>query len=562
MKKRQVTAHSVNYYARLMLLLIIPILIINLLASFFVFTVTRKQNIQLLDSTTEVYITDLNQKLAAIDHFLVWSQVHEPALKKIRKSTTTTDFNEALKDWRARVNDFQYSTGPEFQFFLEDTITNKLINVSPLQVSYPAYKQLNQDVMKNYKDNKVTFGADSWKLRAVGENYFFFRTIAYEDITLHCIVSAKNILEPLTSIATGKTGYLALSDDNGTTVATDGKKITDVESATDIFHSRSILTAEQTTLPFTLEIYVDHFNAFRSLVTAQITLILVPLLILITAAVGILLTKRHILDPIQRFSTNLTKREKNNELLTYENSGIEELESVNDQFKQLVTEIKELKIDLYERQLAQQDVEMNHLKLQIKPHFYLNVLTTINSMIATEHYLEAEQMTLVTTEYFRYLFQSNSDFVQLKDELIHIDNFLAIQKIRYNDAFDYQLTIDEGLDACLIPPLVLQTLVENTIKHSLSFRGQSIIKLKLTYIDEKKEWIQIIYTDNGTGFPPDVLTKLQQHISLTTSDGKHIGLSNITQRLTLLYAENHAIRFLNQAEGGVKIELVLPFITD
>ena len=89
-------------------------------------------------------------------------------------------------------------------------------------------------------------------------------------------------------------------------------------------------------------------------------------------------------------------------------------------------------------------------------------------MAQMQMFKEIEYMSLSTSKYFRYIFQSGDNVVRLEDEIEHVRIYLEIQKHRYRDAFSYHIDFEEELTGLTIPPLVLQTFIENAVKYAVS----------------------------------------------------------------------------------------------
>lgn len=141
--------------------------------------------------------------------------------------------------------------------------------------------------------------------------------------------------------------------------------------------------------------------------------------------------------------------------------------------------MQELKIREYHSQLELKKIELNYLKNQIRPHFYLNMLSMIHSMLQTKNYKEIEELTILTSNYLRHLFMANQDFSELKDEVQHIKDYLEIQRIRYGNSIYFSLDYNSDLQNTLVPSLLLQTFIENTIKHGFSFQNLFTILLSI-----------------------------------------------------------------------------------
>ena len=222
--------------------------------------------------------------------------------------------------------------------------------------------------------------------------------------------------------------------------------------------------------------------------------------------------------------------------------------------------MQELKIREYHSQLELKKIELNYLKNQIRPHFYLNMLSMIHSMLQTKNYKEIEDLTILTSNYLRHLFMANQDFSELKDEVQHIKDYLEIQRIRYGNSIYFSLNYNSDLQNTLVPSLLLQTFIENTIKHGFSFQDLFKILLSIKKVKtENSDYIQICIEDNGPGFSEEILSKLNQKQSLITEDGHHIGITNTIERLNLLYPNDYTITFENNEEGGAKILLLIPY---
>ena len=141
-------------------------------------------------------------------------------------------------------------------------------------------------------------------------------------------------------------------------------------------------------------------------------------------------------------------------------------------------------------------------------------------MLQTENYKEIEELTILTSDYLRYLLMVDQDFSPLDKEIQHIKDYLEIQRIRYGEHIDFALTFDEQLHDALVPSLLLQTFVENTIKHGFSFQDGIAIDLSLQKrMVEEKPYIEICVKDNGPGFTPEILEKL-----------KNMGIINVRRR--------------------------------
>ena len=196
--------------------------------------------------------------------------------------------------------------------------------------------------------------------------------------------------------------------------------------------------------------------------------------------------------------------------------------------------------------------ELKALQSQINPHFLFNVLNTMASLIRTNPE-KAREVTIDLSRYLRYNLDNNVKSVELIKELNQIDNYIKIEKARFGDKLNIIYDVDESLYNFQIPSLIIQPLVENSIKHGiLKKRENGCVKIIVKKIDKD---IEVIIEDDGVGIEQTVIDNLDKQIQ------ENIGLKNVHQRLKLLYGEGLNIKKLEQGTrikfkilGGVKYD--------
>lgn len=196
--------------------------------------------------------------------------------------------------------------------------------------------------------------------------------------------------------------------------------------------------------------------------------------------------------------------------------------------------------------------ELKALQSQINPHFLFNVLNTMTSLIRTNPE-KAREVTIDLSNYLRYNLDNNVKSVELIKELNQIDNYIKIEKARFGDKLNIVYDVDESLYNFQIPSLIIQPLVENSIKHGiLKKRENGYVKVIVKKIDKD---IEVIIEDDGVGIEQTVIDNLDKQIQ------ENIGLKNVHQRLKLLYGEGLNIKKLEQGTrinfkilGGVKYD--------
>ncbi len=196
--------------------------------------------------------------------------------------------------------------------------------------------------------------------------------------------------------------------------------------------------------------------------------------------------------------------------------------------------------------------ELKALQSQINPHFLFNVLNTMTSLIRTNPE-KAREVTIDLSNYLRYNLDNNLKSVELIKELNQIDTYIKIEKARFGEKLNIIYDVDESLYNFQIPSLIIQPLVENSIKHGiLKKRDKGFVKIIVKKIDKD---IEVAIEDDGVGIEQVVIDNLDKKIE------ENIGLKNVHQRLKLLYGEGLNITKLEQGTrikfkilGGVKYD--------
>lgn len=239
----------------------------------------------------------------------------------------------------------------------------------------------------------------------------------------------------------------------------------------------------------------------------------------------------------------------------------DEFVTLSNTFNNMMTQIRKLKIDVYEKQIEKQKEELENLHLQIRPHFFINSLRTIYSLAQLQNYALIQEMSLCLSNYFRYLLKAKTHLASLDDEIGHIRNYLRIQELRFPGGFTYEIRVPEALLRVLIPPLIVQTFIENAIKYALNMENPIQIVIEAGWADDPTR-IFLRIRNTGSHIDEEMLRKIRSGGRVTDTRGEHIGFFNTRRRLKLIYGESAELRVGNTEPEGVSVEIILPFCTN
>ncbi len=186
------------------------------------------------------------------------------------------------------------------------------------------------------------------------------------------------------------------------------------------------------------------------------------------------------------------------------------------------------------------------LTSQINPHFLFNTLNSVSSLIRTDPN-RARLMVVKLSKVLRRLLRKHENFCALRDELSFIEDYLAIEITRFGDKLRFETQVDEDTLDMLVPSMLLQPLVENSIKHGLSSKVEGgTIRIRTRRNDAR---LHLLVEDDGVGIPESKLATLLEH---------GIGVSNVNERLKVLFGNEYRMWIDSQPGRGTRIQIEVP----
>lgn len=241
------------------------------------------------------------------------------------------------------------------------------------------------------------------------------------------------------------------------------------------------------------------------------------------------------------------------------NTGAPEFMIIGAAFNQMMDKIETLTAEIYTREIENQKVRLRNLQMQINPHFLSNCLNVIHAASVPQNWEVVRQMTAHLTSYFRFMNSLSADEVLLEEELRYTRDFLSIQELRFPDKFSWEIAVPDYLGQARIPPLVIKTFAENTIKHAR--QGDDYVELLIEaemVSDETGSRLHLHIVDTGPGFTDDFLERWEKGEPISADGIHHIGLDNIRSRLQLTYGDAAELQLENPVEGGAAVHLYIP----
>lgn len=209
-------------------------------------------------------------------------------------------------------------------------------------------------------------------------------------------------------------------------------------------------------------------------------------------------------------------------------------------------EERALRTSQLEAKLAQ--AQLSAIRSQLNPHFLFNTLNAISTLVHKDA-AAADRMVVRLGDLLRFVTKaSDEQQIPLQAELDLLRMYLDIQQIRFGDSLTVEVDVRPEAHAALVPPLILQPLVENAIVHGVAKRASGGRIRVLARRDGDR--LRLVVEDNGPGLPAGGPAE------------SRIGLGNTRARLSLLYGERQSFDLENSDEGGVRAEIALPFLEE
>lgn len=556
---------------RHLLIWMIPIMIVFVVFCVSIYRNVRSQTLNEINSISGLYVDELDDRLFRISRRLLTDVMENGSEETLRSHLAAMEdpknpvpANYYLNQLKDRAVSFTWEYGSEYHFFIYVEDTNQFIALDKISPQTAVDKNVELELLKliSAKEPTTYSTKQKWKALEVSEDNFLYKIASKNNVYFGCYVAAADLLKPLRNIDFGESGYAQLVNQkkdiiSRVTTVGENNLVEERKELNNRPMPKEMIVNELKRAPFMIELYLSR-DAENKVLTGVLTaLIGLSLVIFIMSMLLLIFMRKNILGPIERFAATLNQVEDNQ--YPTEQKEFSELENINSHFNKMGYQIRNLKIDLYEQELQKKELEMDMLKKQMHPHFYLNGLNFIHNMLENNQPESAKKMLNATSDYLRFLFSNSDDKVAIKKELTHCKNYLTILKLRYGDHLDFYIELSSELEDDYIYPYIIQNFVENAAKHAVSLDQKVLVSV--TVLPEEidgTEFINVYISDTGRGFPIETVELLKNHQKIELSEGRGIGINNSVERLKHYYGKEMVINFDNSPLGGAIVDIHIP----
>ena len=552
-----------------MLSFLLPLITLLLVYNFYTVNLLREKTALSNKNTLQIYSEIVENGLQRTSSQLLDAILFHNNYYRIYNSTDEVDRYIATYDLTDQLQKtFASGSSADLDFVFTGNVNNIIYNLNSKSIPDLEQKFTIRDDLLRFVRDESLYESNDWTICALAGQNYLVKILGHDGVYVGAAVSLANLSSPLVK---GKLfdDYKILYTD------TDGQPLTESEFAgekgfslipTDKVYTLSgfpdrymILSIPMNEAPVMMVAAVKDPTFLTTLNAVQLFLFFASLMTVFLLPFAVLLLRRTVIKPFGQLVSAMEEiRAGNLSARADVQYNSREFKQVNDTFNLMIEEIQHLKIEAYEEQLAKQKAELQYLQFQIRPHFFLNSLKSLYGMAQNSKISEIQQLILALSSHFRYMFKDNYALVKLRDELNHIKNFIQIQQLYTSKQYLCEIDVEEQLMDLMIPPISVQTFVENAIKHAIQPDKVLEIRIRSRLLaSEDGDFASITIIDNGPGFSAEMLDNLNFEDPQVLAKG-HIGLANVIQRLNIIYQGQAHVVFANNNSGGAVCEIIIP----
>lgn len=493
---------------------------------------------------------------------------------------TTLDSPQAVLPYKIRVNSLfsttlLYMSNIDGMFLYAPRTDSWICNCSDIN-HYPVSEYL-KGLFRTHSENELleALPIDRWIFTSVGGEYYLLRMIPSNYCYIGAWVHLDTLKESLTNLSTYFTSYYFVKSD-GTPLIADSSVdgiFPPIDEGTHSYtqnlkgNDGKEYLAVTSNFPF-CDYYIAALISMRDIRVSMMSVYWGIMLTGISAVILIgtifwTLSKlvRRPLTVLQQTSDQLHRGDFDTRLTTVDEPCLE-LREIDEAINNLLDEIGELRIHIYEEQIARTEFELQYLKSQIAPHFLINCFQTLYALPNTpDGQALTQRMIHTLSDHLRYTLNAGSQ-VPLSRELHYVKNYVELTDIRFPKCMTYECNVEPSCANAAVFPMVLLMLTENTIKYNLVM-GEPLI-LKITGYAVTRDgtpYIHLTHIDSGDGYDKNTLDKLNKLDvdDMPKPNGYQVGLYNVLKRMKILYHGQGKIHFSNEPRMGARIDIDIPY---
>lgn len=305
--------------------------------------------------------------------------------------------------------------------------------------------------------------------------------------------------------------------------------------------------------------YIVSFNDVLTDIRQIIPItLLVTICCLVISMIIALLISYILTSPIKKLLFSMKRVKMGNFKEKVNLKYMDEIGLLGLEYNDMIDNINNLIDKVYKLQISEKEAELKALQAQINPHFLYNTLDSIYWKAQKSKEKDISEMIYALSKLFRLTLNRGNEFTEVQNEKDFIENYLILQKKRFQNKLKYKIEINDNVLRYKIPKLILQPFVENSIIHGTEEDTDKSMLDIYGYLEEDK--IKFIIQDNGGGIEESILRSLLDNKLGQKNSIQHNGyaIKNVKERLSLYYDGNYLLNITSGINKGTRVEIVIP----
>ena len=317
---------------------------------------------------------------------------------------------------------------------------------------------------------------------------------------------------------------------------------------------------EDATTGWTFYNIYDKRIGFSDVRRVQYIFIWTALALMALAIILILCFSNQLNGSVKRLVDGMEEVERGNFDVYVTSSTQDEMGIMADHFNSMTARVKELIDEVEKVTVRKKDAEIKALEAQINPHFLYNTLDSINWMAIDHEEYEISKMLRDLGIILRYSIGKSNAQVKISMMTVWLEKYISLQRVRFNDSFEYCIEVGKDCEDALISKLLIQPFIENAILHGLKDK-ESGGKLGV-FISRSEDGNRIVISieDNGSGLDEKIVERYNDPEKATEEGTGSIGMYNAFSRLKMYYGDKASWKITSFDGAGTIIMITIPII--
>ena len=517
----------------LMLLLVVPLNIISILSSLEFFKYYASQVETGLKNITDVYMNTLDYHTERADLYLyeMLNNSQECTILERQDSQSYEYENAKYQCYNILAGQMEQEEVISGYFLIPKRTGDCIMTLDGSLVNVPEIREYITNIEKC--DNR-------WHVVQMGDRSTLMRTASEKNFYYGAVINLSDQQKGIEELGNYSSQNVCFSE--GMPQAEKGR-------------IRAYSKSRRMNLVLSLD--VSRSECYKGISFWNRLLIAVTFIFVLAVPVIYLYMKKLIVRPLNRLNEGFCQIEAGNRHYTVtDTADTLEFQDAYDSFNRMVGSMESLRLDNIEKELEKKKLELDNLKLQIRPHFLLNTFNLMYYLLRSPGGTgEVRKLILYLSDYFRYLFRSDRDTELFDKELTLIEGYVEVAKIRYPNGLEIAYEIDPEVRLIRVPPLLIHNFVENVVKHALSVGKCVHILLAAHY---ENGLVQFEISDDGNGMSGEQVKKINEHL-WEEKETEHMGIRNAIRRIEYLYGPAAKVMVSSEAGEGTTFTIAFPY---